>query len=117
MTDSQQPAAPTLPPRLPDQEPGDYVWRAMGWTEPAHAFPPVDDGRLPGPAPCGVRWTVRAGFEGSGHCPTCVALLRDHLRAISVALAAAGIRLDQAERPTEAEDQRGDHFAYPGSDR
>jgi hypothetical protein len=86
----------TLPPRLPAQQPGDYRWSASGPTDDAHAFPPVDDGRLPGPAPCGARWNVRHAYEGGGKCATCVALLRDHLRAISVALAAAGIRTDLA---------------------
>lgn len=89
----------TLPPRLPAQQPGEYRWAAKSLIDDAHAFPPVDDGRLPPPAPCGARWTVGAGYGGGGHCATCVALLRDHLRAITVALAAAGIRTDLALDP------------------
>lgn len=101
----------TVPPPLPVQEPGDYRWAAAGWADEAHAFPPVDDGRLPGAAPCGVRWNVRYAHAGEGHCATCLAALRDQLRAVSVALAAAGIRLDLADKP--ADDQLGDHFLRP----
>lgn len=104
-----------LPPRLPAQQPGEYRWAAMGWTDDAHAFPPVDDGRLPMPAPCGVRWNVRLGYVGTGHCPTCVALLRDHLRAIAVALAAAGIRLDQVVGPVAEQDPELLAYAGDGS--
>lgn len=103
----------TVPPPLPVQEPGDYRWASSSPVTGAHAFPPVEAGRLPGPAPCGVRWNVRFAHVGDGHCPTCLGELRDQLRAISVALASAGIRLDLLSVP--AEDQRGDHFA--GMDR
>lgn len=121
----------TLPPHLPVQDPGDYRWVAAGWADEAHAFPPVEDGRLPGPASCGVRWNVRYAHAGGGHCPTCIGELRDQLRAVSVALAAAGIRLDAPAQsdpndcpicsgmcadghPEPTEDQRGDQLRGNG---
>lgn len=92
---------PALPPRLPVQESGDYAWRARGWADDAHAFPPVELGRLPAPAVCGERWTAAFAWEGANSCTACVAGLRDRLRALSAALAAAGVDLDRAAAPLD----------------
>jgi hypothetical protein len=78
------------------QDAGDYIWRAApsGILElTAHAFPPAVPGRFPPPAACGIRWTAAYGLQGERMCRECVAQLRDQLRAIVVALAAAGINV------------------------
>lgn len=78
-------------------DPADYTWRAAAngiLATEAHAFPPGEDGRLPRPAACGVRWTAAYGLPGDRMCRSCVVALRDQLRAIVVALAKAGIHVD-----------------------
>jgi hypothetical protein len=86
--------APPLPTAV-TTDPGNYQWRASEPGGEAHAFPPVEDGRLPGRCACGRRrWTVAFGHVGGSMSRECVAKLRDDLRAIIVALAAAGIHIE-----------------------
>lgn len=65
-----------------------------------HAFPRQNG--FPPPAVCGKRWNVRHGRQGGRYCPDCLTGIREQLRVLTAALAA-----------TAAEDQLGDHFAYP----
>lgn len=111
MTD--QMALPRVP-ATPVQDQGDHDLLA-GPDGILHAFAPrngirwsVCDRRDLGHA--GIRWTAALTPEGDTACRTCVALLRDDLRAIVVVLARMGIRVDLGSA-TPAGDQRGNHYA------
>lgn len=87
----------------PIQKAADYTWSALTHLGERHAFPPVPDGRLPGRSACQrVRWTAAAAYAGGTWCQGCITALRDDLRAVSVALAAAGIRTDLYQRGDDA---------------
>lgn len=86
-------------------DPTDIEWWAADETGDRHAFPRRDG--YPPPAACGVRWTTRHGKQGAEYCATCLAALKDQIRAASAALAVAN---------REALDA-GDHFAYPAEVR
>lgn len=111
MTQERLFSPPSTSPAAPIQDPGDYAWKAATGLGEAHAFPPTPDGRLPARAACGARWTVAYGHAGHRYCLACVGELRDTLRAVSAALAEAGIRLDLADPAPDPELAKGDHYA------
>ena len=74
------------PPPVPQPVP--LEWTADEDDVEAHLFPRPENG-FPPRALCGIRWTVRMGKTGDGHCGTCLAVATDQQAALRAALETA----------------------------
>jgi hypothetical protein len=128
----------------PEPATGDYLYGSKTVTGDRHFFERLPDGRLQMPSSLCMRERFTHAVspnQGVGWCQTCVAELRDSLRATVVALGRSGIKVDDevvrfrdaltaiasdgygpTDReiaasalgwPVESDDQDGDHFVRP----